>query len=354
MAKYLEGTEQNKPEIMAAAKKFMKSGYERQESRYRHKDGSYSIWGPRDEDAKGSVWLTAFVVKAFSQAAKYIDIDVRNLRKSQEWLNRRQDAVTGCFKTEGFVVHSELAKSSDVALTASVLISILEFKGSDSEKLFIFDETIDLGFACLVNAMKNDTSIYAKTLAAYAYTLHEDYAKQASEVFEQIMEDAHDEEPGKLFWTTNPEKSIISSQDVEITAYNVLTMIKHEKLAEALDAIKWLASQRNAYGGFKSTQDTMIALQAMAEYSLSFEKAENDLNVEVVAGDDKFPYEVNEENELLLQSEKLMLNPEKLPKVSATVKGKGCFMVQKILRYEQIIGNMYVDLESKLQSIFVF
>ena len=333
MAKYLEGTEQNKPEIMAAAKKFMKSGYERQESRYRHKDGSYSIWGPRDEDAKGSVWLTAFVVKAFSQAAKYIDIDVRNLRKSQEWLNRRQDAVTGCFKTEGFVVHSELAKNSDVALTASVLISILEFKGTDSEKQFKFDETIELGFTCLVNALKNDTSIYAKTLAAYAYTLHEDYAKQASEVFEQIMEDAHDEEPGKLFWTTNPEiKFAISSQDVEITAYNVLTMIKHEKLAEALDAIKWLASQRNAYGGFKSTQDTMIALQAMAEYSLSFEKAENDLNVEVIAGDDKFPYEVNEENELLLQSEKLMLNPEKLPKVSATVKGKGCFMVQKILR----------------------
>ena len=35
VAKYLEDTEQDKPELMAKAKKFMKAGYERQESNYR-------------------------------------------------------------------------------------------------------------------------------------------------------------------------------------------------------------------------------------------------------------------------------------------------------------------------------
>ena len=74
VVKYLKGTGQTVKlvQLFAKAKKYMESGYERQEKNYRHRDGSYSIWGPRDEDAEGSVWLTAFVVKAFSQASKYI------------------------------------------------------------------------------------------------------------------------------------------------------------------------------------------------------------------------------------------------------------------------------------------
>lgn len=333
VAKYIEGTNQNQPEIMAAAKKYMKSGYERQESKYRHRDGSYSVWGPRDEEAKGSVWLTAFVIKAFTQASQFIDIDSRDLRKSQEWLNRKQDRDTGCFKIEGFVIHSELAKDSDVALTASVLISMMEY--NDERKRGQFDEEIDMGYRCLENALKNNTNTYAKTLATYAFALKEDHFKRSSELLDDLIESAHTDQPGKLFWTSKPESDgkIISSEDVEVTAYNVLSMIKHDKLSQALSAIKWLAGQRNAYGGFKSTQDTMIALQAMAEYSLAFEKSDNDLNLDVSAGDDKFAYEINEENELLLQSEKLTLNPEQLPKVSAKVSGKGCFMVQNILRY---------------------
>ena len=95
VVKYLKGTGQDefKPELISTAKKYMKNGYERQEKNYRHKDGSYSVWGPKDDEAEGSVWLTAFVVKAFSQASKYIDIDERDLRKSQDWLNRYSDCT---------------------------------------------------------------------------------------------------------------------------------------------------------------------------------------------------------------------------------------------------------------------
>merc|ERR1719510_1995747 len=47
----------------------------------------------------------------------------------------------------------------------------------------------------------------------------------------------------------------------------VLNLLKKGQVAESLKIIKWLATQRNSYGGFKSTQDTMIAMQALAEYS---------------------------------------------------------------------------------------
>merc|ERR1712223_2002884 len=110
VVKYLKGTGQNKPQLFAKAKKYMESGYERQEKNYRHRDGSYSIWGPRDEDAEGSVWLTAFVVKAFSQASKYIDINMEKLEQSYRWLKKKQNPETGCFRTQGFYVYSSLSK----------------------------------------------------------------------------------------------------------------------------------------------------------------------------------------------------------------------------------------------------
>ena len=59
---------------------------------------------------------------------------------------------------------------------------------------------------------------------------------------------------------------------------------------------------------------------------------DNDLKLKVKAGED-FVYDITKENGLLLQSDKLNLDPADLPKVTAEVDGEGCFMVQNILRY---------------------
>merc|ERR1719414_1681511 len=313
VVKYLKGTGQNKPQLISKAEKYMRSGYQRQEQNYRHGDGSYSIWGPRDEDAEGSVWLTAFVVKAFSQASKYIDINRRGLEQSQSWLNSKQDSDTGCFKMDGFVVHSELAKDSKVGLTASLLITMLESGDEELANL----EVIDSAFRCLENNLFDNTTNYAKSLAAYAFSLKDSFTEKSTEILDELIQQANSAQPGKSFWTANPNGGYITSQDVEMTAYNALTLIKHKRLSEALQAIKWLASKRNSKGGFKSTQDTMIALQAMAEYTLQITKSDNDLELNVKAGDEDFAYEITEENELLLQSNKLNLDPENLPKVTA-------------------------------------
>ena len=58
--------------------------------------------------------------------------------KFQSWVTQfisipysKQDIDTGCYKKEGFVIHSELAKDSNVALTASLLITMLEDENAD-------------------------------------------------------------------------------------------------------------------------------------------------------------------------------------------------------------------------------
>jgi hypothetical protein len=68
-------------------------GYQR-ELTYRHYDGSYSAFGNSDDS--GSTWLTAFVVKSFSEARPYITIDGKDVGKSLDWLKSLQ-GDDGCF-----------------------------------------------------------------------------------------------------------------------------------------------------------------------------------------------------------------------------------------------------------------
>merc|ERR1712062_374524 len=163
----------------AKAKKFMKAGYERQEQNYRHKDGSYSIWGPKDEDAEGSVWLTAFVVKAFAQASDYIDIDQDKLRQSIGWLKRKQNP-DGCFENSGYSYKFD--KDSNVALTASLVIAQLDSSlAPEPEKV---EEVVE-SMKCLQENVKDSSSVYVKALSAYAFAL---MGETKSEVTDKWLE----------------------------------------------------------------------------------------------------------------------------------------------------------------------
>ena len=73
------------------------------------------------------------------------------------------------------------------------------------------------------------------------------------------------------FWTDGEKKPCRycrgSSATVEMTAYMAATLVMQERIVEALPSIKWLGKQRNSQGGFVSTQDTVVALQAISMYS---------------------------------------------------------------------------------------
>ena len=100
-------------------------------------------------------------------------------------------------------------------------------------------------------------------MTAYAFALDNRtlYMDASNELLDKLLDAANDQESGKLSWRTNPDVALgYTSQDIEIGAYNVLTLIKHNRLSEALKVIKWLATQRNSYGGFKSTQDAITFL----------------------------------------------------------------------------------------------
>ena len=83
---------------------YLMSGYQR-ELTYRHDDGSYSAFGKSDRE--GSLWLTAFVIKSFAAARRYIHIDTNDLKTSIDWLISQQQP-NGCFPAVGTVLHQDL------------------------------------------------------------------------------------------------------------------------------------------------------------------------------------------------------------------------------------------------------
>ena len=88
------------------------------------------------------------------------------------------------------------------------------------------------------------------------------------------------------FWTDGEKKPCRycrgSSATVEMTAYMAATLSIQERTMEALPSIKWLGKQRNSQGGFVSTQDTVVALQAISMYNQKVANAPMKMTVKVI------------------------------------------------------------------------
>ena len=124
VARYLKETDQLKPEIMAKTEHLMLVGYQR-ELTYRRHDGSFSAFG--NNDAEGSLWLTAFVLKTFAEARELMFIDQSVLDDAAAWIESHQ-LGDGSFENVGFLHHQELlgGLQGRDALTAYVAIALLE------------------------------------------------------------------------------------------------------------------------------------------------------------------------------------------------------------------------------------
>ncbi|GFS90047.1 alpha-2-macroglobulin, partial [Nephila pilipes] len=87
-------------EIKNEAIRNLNTGYQR-ELNYRHYDGSFSAFG--ESDGEGSMFLTAFVLRSFYEAQRYITIDGSLLTSMQDWIIKRQQA-DGCFPNIGQII----------------------------------------------------------------------------------------------------------------------------------------------------------------------------------------------------------------------------------------------------------
>jgi len=332
ITKYLEESGQLKPEIMAKAEKLMLTGYQR-ELTYRRDDGSFSAFGQNDE--VGSLWLTAFVLKTFSQAKGIMYIDEDVLSQARNWITSHQKA-DGSFESVGFVHHQDLmgGVQGKTALTAYVAIALLEAgETSASAKAISYLES-KLG--------EIDDSY---TMAITTYALELAGSARKDEAHTKLMALAQEDDNGLHWGSSEPivepmgEKALpirpefmppqeIPSTQIEATAYATLALTEHADVLNAGKAAKWLVSQRNSQGGFGSTQDTVMALQALTSYAQGA-SADVNLTLTVQGGGETHNLSIHQKNYDVLQVVEVPLNQE----MTIDVQGKGEAVVQVVKRY---------------------
>ncbi|XP_069836193.1 alpha-2-macroglobulin-like isoform X2 [Dendropsophus ebraccatus] len=327
---YLEKSHQLNPDIQSKAKKFLESGYQRQLT-YKHDDGSYSAFGKRDKE--GNTWLTGFVVKSFSKARPYIFIDDTQLNHSFSWLkNNQQD--TGCFRSVGRLFNNAMkgGVEDEISLSAYITLALLEAGVS------VQDPLVKNALSCLKKASENATNVYTQALLAYTFTLSGD--KELTKTLMDKLEERAVYGDGQLHWKRDsppPPKdnywSRAPSAEVEMTSYVLLAQLSGptQDLVKALQIVNWLSKQQNPYGGFSSTQDTVVALQALAKYAeVTFtDKGDGTVTISSQMGLLK-QFHVDKNNRLLLQRAKLSTIPGDY---TVTSSGSGCVFVQAVLRY---------------------
>ncbi len=330
ITKYLQSSGQLKPEIMAKAEKLMITGYQR-ELTYRRTDGSFSAFGMSDQS--GSLWLTAFVLKCFAQAKGLLYIDDSVLDTASGWITSHQNA-DGSFDVVGFVHHQEMLgglKGKD-ALTAYVAIALMTAgeKGSSGKAVKYLEGKL--------SAM---TDPY--TVAITTYALEFAQSPKKDEAYNKLMSLAQEDESGlhwgnpilpeplpkngvapMLRYQPEPNRSV----EIETTAYATLALIKHGDAFNASRASKWLVSKRNAYGGYGSTQDTVVTLQALTEYATGA-RSDVDLTVTLKGGGIDKQLKINKDNFDVLQIVQVPINSQ----IEMTVTGKGDAIGQVVRRF---------------------
>ncbi|XP_060089087.1 C3 and PZP-like alpha-2-macroglobulin domain-containing protein 8 [Heteronotia binoei] len=336
--KYLQKTKQLSPEVESEATDYLLQGYQRQLT-YKRQDGSYSAFGERD--SSGSMWLTAFVLKSFAQSRGFIFIDPKELLVAKDWIIQHQKEE-GSFPPVGRILNKDIQGGihGKISLTAYVVAALLETGVTSEEE----KSSVAKAKLFLESNVYSVDDPYTTVLTAYALTLlHSPLAGVALRKVNSlaITQDGftHWSLTGTLAanedtfmgFSDGLFQSVVSAE-VEMTAYALLTYTVLGDVASALPVVKWLSQQRNALGGFSSTQDTCVALQALAEYAILSYTGGVNLTVSLASTnlDYQETFELNKANKKLLQTTVIPSIPTGL---FVSARGEGCCLLQVDVSY---------------------
>ncbi|XP_059162965.1 CD109 antigen-like [Physella acuta] len=329
---YLDCVNQLYGDIKTKVIDFTESGYQGVLT-YKHSDGSFSAFG--NSDKSGSMRLTAFVARVFHQAKRHIFVDDNIINDAIQWMIQQQN-TDGSFPEPGVVLSRTMKDQagSGVRLTLFVLISLLENR--DDMKYLNVDEAIQKALAYSEQEVAKLDDLYVLAMASYAFQLAGSNMTQA--VLDKLEAESTQKD-GMRYWqqpdplkiitchSPNPAKAV----DIEMTAYVLLAYTKRGDLVAGKSIMQWITKQRNANGGFTSTQDTVVALNALSEYAKQMSRKKFKVHITTQLDDETtYTFDIDKTNSLLLQTRE---NTKVPAQVVITATGSGMALVQAALSF---------------------
>ncbi|EEC12664.1 thioester-containing protein, putative [Ixodes scapularis] len=327
---YLRRANRLSPAVRGKALRNLEDGYQRQLT-YKRDDNSFSAFG--NTDRSGSTWLTAFVLKSFVQAVPYTSVDPAVLENATRWLVERQKP-DGSFEEPGEVIYKPMQSGagSGAALTAYVLIALLENKVGFQHALRFAASAAE---EFLLKELRTQSDPYVVAVVTYALHLSGHRARDGA--FQKLLSLATREDD-MVFWkdpgvapvnTTDKQSDFFFKahfKDVEMTAYALLTLMERGDVSAAIPVMRWLVSKQNSNGGYSSTQDTVIGIQALARLAASVVSQTIAVDASVKYGDGrKRTLKIHSGNALVLQRIEL---PSDLKYVEIESSGFGVAIIQ--------------------------
>ncbi|XP_073478918.1 venom factor-like isoform X2 [Aquarana catesbeiana] len=319
--------------------KNIRTGYV-QQLVYRKADNSYAAFVGRP----ASTWLTAYVAKVFAMARPLMDIEVNVLCGAIKWLILEKENKDGLFKEDAPVIHQEMiggfkgSKESDVALTAFVLIAMLESEEACNAHVNSLRLGIKDAASFLLSQYPNLEKPYSVAIATYALA-KAGSINNTSKLMSVSKDKTHWNEPGARFIS------------LEGTAYALLALLQLKEYEGTGDIVRWLTEQRYFGAVYESTQATIVMFQALAQYQIDMPNAVIlDMNVSIHLPKRPLNYHINVDNAGLARFAQTQLN--KKFEVTAKGKGQGTLTVMSVYHAiltekEQQCKNFHLTIEVK-------
>ncbi|XP_039620206.1 complement C5 [Polypterus senegalus] len=253
----------------------------------RPKEFSYSIW----KNGEPSTWLTALIVKILGQVSVHMSVDYMTVCNSIFWLTGRCQKADGSFEDKSGYVPVKLqnsganAEEQSLYLTAFTVIGIA--KGIQACPLLEYRDPVNKARDYLFTNLGKIKNVYTQAIVTYALALTDKSSIPAITARDALKKNAKviGNPTIQRYWrdletnsdTIQPNKG--TARMVEMTSHALLTTLLYGDMHYANPIMNWLTEQQRYGGGFYSTQDTIVALEALTEYALLAKRSTLDMIV---------------------------------------------------------------------------
>jgi hypothetical protein len=330
---YLKETDQAKPEVARRAQDLMARGYqtltsfECLNSGKNQKEG-YEWFGGT---APAHEALTAYGLMEFRDMAKVYDVDKAMLVRTQKYLMDQKDGKGG-FKRNPRALDT-FGRAPDNITNAYIVWALTESGKEDN---------VTQELNTLAEQAKTSKDPYFLALVAHSL-LNRDRLDEGVALLKKVADVQQPD--GHL---DALETSITGSGgrdlQIETTALALHAWLKSKRPElfnkNIQSAVKWVGQQRGGFGGFGSTQSTILALKALIAYAKANKKTAEAGDLIVYLGDKEvarqhFPAGAEEAVTLGLKDAEKLLKPRK-NSLRVEVTGKNVFPYTATWSYRTI------------------
>jgi hypothetical protein len=252
---YMKTTGFDDTKLMASIDGKLDRGYKKLTA-YETKSKGYEWFG----SSPGHEALTAYGLMQFNDMKDvYADVSNKMVERTANWIMSRRDGKGG-FKKNPRALDQFGRASAEV--TNGYIVYALSEAG--------YQKDINKEFEAAYKAADNSKDGYQ--LAMMANTLQNFNDKRAGGVMKQLL--TLQKADGSFTSDHSITRSGGKSLEIETTSIAVLAMLNATKKDGAAlnKAVEYLVKSRSGYGGFGSTQGTVLALKALSEYAAASKK----------------------------------------------------------------------------------